>query len=109
VADSVTGSAVEETAAHNEKVPRHRMADVTRSTVDGRGLGSGAVHARGGPEEPMSRDDVIAKYMEFAAPVLGQGRAVAIRDAILGLMDPDRMFSDLGALIFDAPKPQQID
>jgi len=38
---------------------------------------------RGGPEAPFAPDDVIAKYMEFAAPVLGDGRAVAIRDRIL--------------------------
>ena len=66
------------------------------------GMASGDVHARGGPEAPMDRDEVIAKFMEFATPPLGVSRAAAIRDAVLGLQSPDAKFSDLGALIYDA-------
>ena len=52
----------------------------------------------------MSAQDVEAKYMEFAAPVLGADRAAAIRDAILSLDDRDSRFSDLSALLYDPPK-----
>ncbi|TIP55345.1 MAG: MmgE/PrpD family protein, partial [Mesorhizobium sp.] len=74
------------------------------TTNDGRVLMSGDVHARGGPEAPMSRQEVEAKYMEFAVPVLGSDRAAAIRDAVLSLDDRDSRFSDLSALLYDPPK-----
>jgi hypothetical protein len=41
--------------------------------------------------------------MEFAAPVLGPGRASAIRDAVLSLTDPDSRFCDLSVLLYDPP------
>jgi hypothetical protein len=77
---------------------------VVVTTTDGRVLMSGDVHARGGPEAPMTRQDIEAKYMEFAAPVLGSVRAAAIRDAVLSLDDRDSRFSDLSALLYDPPK-----
>ncbi|MBZ9920494.1 hypothetical protein LB579_22585, partial [Mesorhizobium sp. BR1-1-7] len=61
------------------------------------------VHARGGPEAPISEADIVAKYMEFSAPVLGEARAAAIRDAILGLTGTESRFSDLSALIYEPP------
>jgi hypothetical protein len=76
---------------------------VAITTTDGRVLLSGDVHARGGPEAPLSRDEVEAKYMEFAVPVLGKERAEAIRDAILSLTTPQSRFSDLSALLYDPP------
>ena len=48
-------------------------------------LASGDVHARGGPEAPLSRADILDKFREFASPVVGEGRADVLRDAVLGL------------------------
>ncbi|WP_421700968.1 MmgE/PrpD family protein [Aliiroseovarius sp.] len=103
VAQIVDRITVQEAARHSDRFPACRVADVVISTVDGRELTSGDVHARGGPEAPMDRDEVVQKFMEFATPSLGAARAGAIRDAVLGLTQPDARFSDLGALIFDAP------
>jgi 2-methylcitrate dehydratase PrpD len=68
-----------------ERYPIGRWADVTLTLADGRVLNSGEVHARGGPENPSSEAEVIDKFMAFASPVLGAGRATAIRDACLAL------------------------
>lgn len=89
-----------EAAHHEARFPAGRWADVTITTTDGRTLASGDTHARGGPEAPLSRDEVIAKYMEFAAPVLGEARAAAIRDGILGLTRPESRFADLSRLLY---------
>ncbi|MCX7303726.1 MAG: MmgE/PrpD family protein [Hyphomicrobiales bacterium] len=94
---------VTESERHSARFPAGRWADVTVTTTDGRVLTSGDIHARGGPEAPLSLQEIEAKYMEFALPVLGKGRATVIRDAILSLTDPDSRFSDLSSLLYDPP------
>src|SRR5262249_4600469 len=106
VAELLSRITVTETERHSARFPAGRWADVVITTKDGRVLASGDVHARGGPEAPMSLQDVEAKYMEFAAPVLGADRAAAIRDAVLSLNDRDSRFSDLSALLYDPPRTQ---
>ncbi len=103
VASIVDRISVAEVARHSERFPESRVADVSIVLKDGRVLDSGDVHARGGPEAPMEQSEVIEKFMEFAAPSLGVARAADIRDAVLGLQAPSSKFSDLGALIYDAP------
>jgi hypothetical protein len=100
---------VMEAAHHSTRFPQGRWADVQIETVDGRVVDSGDVHARGGPEAPFTQDDIIAKYMEFAAPVVGEARAAAIRDHILGLTEPDSRFGDLAALLYAPPSSRQHD
>ncbi|WP_170515763.1 MmgE/PrpD family protein [Ruegeria atlantica] len=92
---------VAESDRHNARFPKGRWADVSIETTDGQILDSGDVHARGGPEAPISREEVITKYLEFATPVIGLTRAAAIRDAILGWVAPDSRMSDLSPFIFD--------
>ncbi len=94
---------VTESVRHSARFPEFRYADVVITLVDGSVLESGDVHARGGPEGPMEHSEVIAKFMEFATPSLGEERAGKIRDAALGLVEPTNRFSDLGALIYDTP------
>ena len=94
---------VTETEGHSSRFPLGRWADVQITLNDGAVLDSGDTHARGGPEAPLTDEEVIAKFMEFATPSLGETRAAAIRDAVLGLEQLDSKFSDLAALIFDAP------
>lgn len=103
VADIVKRVSVREAARHNDRFPIGRFADVEVATTEGRVLSSGDIHARGGPEAPMTREEVIDKFLEFSVPSLGERRATAIRDAVLGFTRHDARFSDLGALIFDAP------
>ena len=98
---------VTESPRHSARFPQGRWADVRIETVDGRVLDSGEVHARGGPEAPFTPDDITAKYMELAVPVLGEARASAIRDGILGLAAAGSRFSDLAALLYDPPAGQR--
>lgn len=104
VIDVMARISVAETEQHSSRFPIGRWADVQITTTDGRTLDSGDTHARGGPEAPMTRDEVIAKFMEFATPSLGGGRAAAIRDAALGLTNPESKLSDLTQHLYDAPE-----
>ena len=88
---------VAESDVHNASFPNTRDADVQMTLHDGRVLESGLVHARGGSERPMSEADIIAKFAEFARPVLGTARADGIRDAVLGLADGESGLADLRA------------
>ena len=86
---------------HEARYPAGRWADVELVMRDGRILASGDVHARGGPERPYSADDIIAKFMGTAVPLLGQARAAAIRDGCLSLTSPGSRFGDLAAQLYD--------
>lgn len=107
VAEMLERINITESERHSARFPAGRWADVVITTTDGRVLVSGDVHARGGPEAPLTRDEIKAKYMEFAAPAIGERRAVAIRDAILSLTDRGSRFSDLSALLYDPPSGRQ--
>ena len=104
VADILNRITVDETERHSDRFPASRIADVVVTTISGERFESGDVHARGGPEAPMSRDDIIDKFMSFAAPVLGESRANEIREATLGLAKPNSRFSELACLLFDPPE-----
>ncbi len=54
---------------------------------DGRVLDSGLVHARGGSERPMDESEIIAKFEDYASPVIGADRARAIVAAVTGMAD----------------------
>jgi 2-methylcitrate dehydratase PrpD len=88
-------------ARFQSRYPEGRWASVEIALTDGRVLDSGDVHARGGPERPFSEDDIIAKFMDYAGPVLGAARAAAIRDAAGALDRPESRFADLLRLIVE--------
>ena len=88
---------------HEARFPEGRWGDVELVLADGRTLASGDVHARGGPEHPFSAAEITAKFMAFAAPVLGEARAGAIRDAALRLAEPGSRFGDLARHLYAAP------
>ena len=92
---------VAESETHNATFPQGRDADVQITLRDGRVFDSGLVHARGGSERPMSEADIIAKFEEFAAPVLGDGRTAAIRDAVMGMADGGCGLADLRGCLYD--------
>ena len=90
-----------ESDRHNARFPQGRWADVSIKTTDGRVLESGDVNARWGPDAPISREEVIEKYAEFANPVVGAERAAVIRDAILGWVNPGSRYAELSPLLFE--------
>jgi 2-methylcitrate dehydratase PrpD len=55
------------------------------TTRDGRTLEADAPHQLGGPGNPMSADEVQAKFRGNAALALGDGDVAAVEDAVLGL------------------------
>ena len=101
VIDLIGRISVAESDIHNATFPQGRDADVQITLRDGRVLDSGIVHARGGSERPMSEADIIAKFEEFATPVLGPGRAAAIRDAVMGLAEGRCGLADLRNCLYD--------
>ncbi|MEX0300831.1 MAG: MmgE/PrpD family protein, partial [Leisingera sp.] len=54
---------VSEAARHSVRFPMCRVADVVVTLTNGQVIESGDVHARGGPESPLTRDQVIQKFM----------------------------------------------
>nr|WP_235754353.1 MmgE/PrpD family protein [Ruegeria pomeroyi] len=101
VAEIMQRITVSEDPRHSSRFPAGRWADVEITTTDGRVLKSGDINARGGPEAPMTRDELTDKFMDFAVPCLGRARASALRDATLGLTAPDSRFCDVMDLLFD--------
>lgn len=103
VAELLERISITEDRRHSDRFPAGRWADVTVTTRDGRVLASGDIHARGGPEAPLSDAEVESKFLEFAKPVLGEARSDAILRAVLSLTEPGSRFGDLAARLYDPP------
>ena len=103
IANIIKCISVAEKDKHTKRFPIGRWADVQITLTDGRKLDSGDVHARGGPEAPMTETQVAEKFIEFATPSLGAARAESIRDEVLELRNSSSRFSNLGRLIYSPP------
>jgi hypothetical protein len=67
---------------------------------DGRTVEADFPHQRGGPENPMSADEVQAKFRENAALALGPATLESLEEGVLALEDqaePRSVFALLGA------------
>ncbi|MGV6805029.1 MAG: MmgE/PrpD family protein [Ruegeria sp.] len=100
LADPVVGGvlkrvSVNERDRHNARFPTGRWADVRVTTHDGRAFESGDVHARGGPEAPFSREDVIDKFLDFTSAEIGAEAAKKLSATILNQHDAVSRFSDV--------------
>jgi 2-methylcitrate dehydratase PrpD len=93
IARLVAAIRVREDETYNARFPEGRWGEVTVLLRDGRRLESGPKNARGGPDEPLSSDEVLDKFRDFATPVLGQARTREIESAVLGLGEPDADFA----------------
>ena len=103
VAELVARTEMVTAPEHEARFPAGRSADLTLTLTSGETFASGFVEARGGPERPYSEADIVDKFMDFAAPVVGNARAWAIRDAILRLSEPNSRFSELARHLTDPP------
>ena len=101
VAALVARTRMERSPRHEARYPAGRWADLEIRLKDGRRLVSGDIEASGGPAPPFPREEIEAKYLELAAPVLGEARARALRDATLALTRADSRFSALGDGLID--------
>ena len=66
---------------------------------DGRTLEADAPYQLGGPENPMSTDDVRAKFLENAALALDDGAVAALEDTVLTLEEQHDVRGLLGAKV----------
>lgn len=76
---------VTEDGEFSRRFPAERWARVRIGLADGRRLASEPACARGGPENPLSDDELRRKYRALAEPVLGVARAARIAEAVDGL------------------------
>ena len=92
-----------------ELPPNGRWGDISLELTDGSILHSGDINARGGPDQPLGRAAVSAKFKEFAVPIIGEARSLAIEDAVFALDRPDAQFDGLADLVL-APiaKPREL-
>jgi 2-methylcitrate dehydratase PrpD len=92
-----------EDAELSKLFPAERWARVRIALADGRRLVSQPEQARGGPENPLSNDELRTKYRELAAPVLGSARATRIERAVAALaVDAQALRSLLDDLLIAA-------
>ena len=84
---------IHESAEYSTRFPAGRWGDVVLTLVDGRRLASGARDARGGPENPLREDEIVAKFHDYAGPAIGAPRAHALADAVRRLADPGSDFA----------------
>lgn len=98
VAKALEKITVMEEARHSERFPLGRWSDVTVRTHAGDVLHSGDVHARGGPEAPLERAEIEAKFHVMAG-TLPQARRTALWAMQRQLLDPETRFSALLDLV----------
>ena len=68
----------------NARFPAERWASATLHLRDGRRIQSPAMEARGNPHNPLSDDEIAAKFQALASPVLG-ARAEDIEEVVVTL------------------------
>ncbi|MGJ3260230.1 MAG: MmgE/PrpD family protein [Rhodospirillales bacterium] len=69
---------------------RH-MARVTVTTASGETFEETVTHRKGSPENPLSPQEVEAKYTALAGSVLSQDTATRVRDMVFALEDADEV------------------
>jgi 2-methylcitrate dehydratase PrpD len=82
-------------AEFSRRFPAERWARVRVALADGRSFISDPARARGNPENPLSDDELRAKYRELATPVLGRERTTRIEQAVGALGADDEALPDL--------------
>jgi len=84
------------------KYPDAWPARLTITLQDGTTLTQSADYPRGNPENPLSEDELRAKYRELATPVLGAERAARIERAVGALAAGDDALPALLALLLSS-------
>lgn len=90
---------------HSARFPEGRWSDVTVILADGRRLESGDIHARGGPEAPMTAAEITEKFHNMTAGALATERTREIEAAGHALLDEGISFTHLSDLVYQMPEP----
>lgn len=93
--------------AELEKLIPVRVAIVEVTLNDGKALTERVEHVRGTPENPMTREEVVAKARELMAPVLGASTCGALIERIL-LLDGVKDIRDLRPLLQGVYQSQHL-
>ena len=78
----------------NAPIHERFATDLTITLADGTVLNKRVVQPHGGPADPVTNDDLIAKYRSLVGPLMPAARLDAIQQAVLGLEELD----DIGKL-----------
>ena len=73
---------VVESDAYNAAFPAHRISSVTLNLKNGQKHISGDTEALGDPENPVTEEEVKAKFHAYAGPKLGRERTDALEQAV---------------------------
>ncbi|CAN5190611.1 MmgE/PrpD family protein [soil metagenome] len=85
-------------AALDVGYPEQRGARVRITTVDGKVRQHAIDRARGEPEQPLSAEEVVAKFRAIAHPMLGRSAAQAVTEQVLRLETLDSVAPLMAAL-----------
>ena len=89
----VETTTVLESPEYNARFPAGRWGDVVLVLKDGQRLASGPCDARGGPENPLREEEILAKFHDYAIPAIGASQARALADAVRRLIEPGSDFA----------------
>lgn len=89
-----------EDATYDARFPAERWAHVSFTLRDGQRVQSAPAIARGNPENPLSDDELNAKYRLLANPILGEGRAARIQQAVGEIGGSEGVLAALLPLLF---------
>jgi 2-methylcitrate dehydratase PrpD len=102
VARLVALTEVHESKEYNKLFPKGRWGDVVVTMKDGSRLESGPRDARGGPENPLKEEEIVGKFLDFATPAIGAGRARRLVEAVLRLEEKGSDFAPVVELCCQA-------
>jgi len=85
--------------------PKYWPGRVTMSFIDGQSYSEEVIIPKGESGNPMTADEVEEKFLSLAAPVLGNNKAVAIKDEVQSLDACDSLDGLLAALKDRVPFP----
>ena len=97
--------ALAEDSEFSRRFPAERWARVRIALADGRAFASEPARARGNPENPLTDDELRAKYRDLATPVVGAERAARIEQCVDALATDGRALSLLQDEVL-RPNPQ---
>jgi 2-methylcitrate dehydratase PrpD len=84
---------VRESEIYSRTFPADRCGEVSLLLNGGKRIASGATSARGGPNNPLSEMEIVAKFRDYAGTALGTPRATRLEHAVRCLPDRSGDFS----------------